>query len=306
MASVTGLRAGTEGVPPAAAVDAYLATITVDSTKRAYKFVLDRFAGRFAGADDVAAIGPGEIGEWFTAMWGNCSPRRWNSCRAALQSAYRWWEEQQWVPDRTAPLAQLKRHKLPPEGPRGLTRDEIETLLTRKDVALREKVLWSLLYESAARSAEVLRLDVQDLDMGNHCAQVTRKGGKADVIGWQSRTAMLLPRLLKGRKTGPVFLTERRSRSDVRRALGDIDPATGKGRLTYDQAETLFKTATGGLSLHVLRHSRLTHEAERGTGTPMLKALSGHESERSLHRYAKVSKEALLRHLAETDPARRR
>src|ERR1035441_1535259 len=37
--------------------------------------------------------------------------------------------------------------------------------LTRDDIAIRERTLWRMLYETAARSAEVLRLDVEDLDM---------------------------------------------------------------------------------------------------------------------------------------------
>jgi hypothetical protein len=50
----------------------------------------------------------------------------------------------------------------------------------------------------------------------------------------------------------------------------------------------------------------LTHDAEFGTGTPMLMARSGHASVRSLAKYARVSAEALQRHQAEHDPARRR
>ena len=54
------------------------------------------------------------------------------------------------------------------------------------------------------------------------------------------------------------------------------------------------------------RHSALTHDAEEGTGTPMLMARSGHTSVRSLAKYARVSAEALAQHQAERDPARRR
>ena len=68
----------------------------------------------------------------------------------------------------------------------------------------------------------------------------------------------------------------------------------------------MFKAASGGATLHQLRHSALTHDAEDGTGTPMLMARSGHASVRSLAKYARVSDEALMRHQAERDPLRRR
>jgi integrase len=84
-----------------------------------------------------------------------------------------------------------------------------------------------------------------------------------------------------------------------------LDPS-GRARLSYQQAAALFSEASGGATLHQLRHSALTHDAEKGTGTPMLMARSGHTSVRSLAKYARVSAEALARHQVERDPARRR
>jgi integrase len=160
-----------------------------------------------------------------------------------------------------------------------------------------------MLYETAARSAEVLCLDVGDLDLANRRSRVRRKGGAVDIIVWQTGTARLLPRLLRGRAAGPVFVIERKARVQLHPA--DLDP-DGRTRLSYQQAEALFKAASGSATLHDLRHSALTHDAEDGTGTPMLLARSGHTSVRSLARYARVSAAALERHQASRDPARRR
>ena len=76
-------------------------------------------------------------------------------------------------------------------------------------MALRDKALWRMLYETAARAHEILALDVADLDPANRKAKVRRKGGAADIVVWRTGTARLLPRLLNGRKTGPLFLTGR-------------------------------------------------------------------------------------------------
>lgn len=67
-------------------------------------------------------------------------------------------------------------------------------------------------------------------------------------------------------------------------------------------AEELFKEATGDRTLHQLRYSALSHLAEDGTNVRMLKAISGHSSVRSLARYARVSREALLRYRARPTP----
>ncbi|MFD3430290.1 tyrosine-type recombinase/integrase [Nocardia fluminea] len=138
---------------------------------------------------------------------------------------------------------------------------------------------------------------------------MTRKDGVKDVVAWQTGTARLLPRLLAGRKRGPVFLADQKAKPAV--AVGDIDPSTLRGRLSYRRVLELFEQHTaeitrGPFTLHQLRHSCLTHVAEDGASTPMLMRMSGHTSVRSLGKYARPSAEALIRWQAQTDPAARR
>ena len=85
----------------------------------------------------------------------------------------------------------------------------------------------------------------------------------------------------------------------------DLDPGTGRARLSYRRAAALFHQHTGW-SLHQLRHSALTHAAEDGTNLPLLLARSRHASIRSLERYARPGPEAVARSVAEAYPARRR
>ncbi|NKY31420.1 site-specific integrase [Nocardia gamkensis] len=205
-------------------------------------------------------------------------------------------------------MIRVRARPAPPDTSKALSRDRVARILG-SDAPLRERVLWHLLYESSARAEEVLRLDVADLDTANRCAVVTRKGGAREVIAWQTGTARLLPRMLAGRKSGPLFLTDRKARPSV--AVNDIDPTTGRARLSYRRAAELFEEHTavfdgGPYTLHQLRHSRLTHAAEEGASTPVLMKLSGHTSVRSLAKYARVSDEGLLRFQADSDPADRR
>jgi integrase len=121
-------------------------------------------------------------------------------------------------------------------------------------------------------------LNVTDLDTANRRAVVTRKGGARDVIVWQTRTARLLPRLLAGRRRGPLFVTDRAAQPSV--ALVDVDPTTGKAECPIDARTSCSRAHTTGIpggpfTLHQLRHSALTHAAEAGPSTPMLMTLSG-------------------------------
>nr|WP_276615374.1 tyrosine-type recombinase/integrase [Nonomuraea basaltis] len=76
--------------------------------------------------------------------------------------------------------------------------------------------------------------------------------------------------------------------------------------MSYRRAAELFEAATGGWTLHQLRHSALTHAAEDGANTSTLLAYSGHTSVALLARYARVSGEALARWQVERDPAARK
>ncbi|WP_435876958.1 site-specific integrase [Streptomyces acidicola] len=102
-----------------------------------------------------------------------------------------------------------------------------------------------------------------------------------------------------------------------------LDPAAAdRARLSFRRAEEIFEENTrllanplaspediedlDGFTLHRLRHSALTHDAEGGTSTPMLLARSRHASVRCLERYARPGVDAVARHVVERDPASRR
>jgi integrase len=301
MGTVRRLAAAAGDVTLGQAAEAYLGTLRgaeQASTRRTYGRILRWVVAEFGHDAGPGEVDPERFAGWFTARWADRAPSTWNVSLDAVRSAAAYWQRQGWL---AADFSrQLERRKPRPDRSRALSRAEVEQLLTRQDVSLRERTLWRMLYETAARSAELLALDVEDLDLPNRRARVRRKGGTVDWIIWQTSTARLLPRLLKGRKSGPVFVTERKAR--VQLPAADLDPS-GRARLSYQQAAALFSEASGGATLHQLRHSALTHDAEKGTGTPMLMARSGHTSARSLARYARVSAEALARHQAAHDPA---
>ncbi|WP_336213116.1 hypothetical protein [Nonomuraea sp. LPB2021202275-12-8] len=112
-----------------------------------------------------------------------------------------------------------------------------------------------------------LTLNVEDLDLEFRRARVVSKGDAIAYVHWATPTARLLPRLLADRTTGPLFLADRRAPSSGPRtpAAADIDPTTGRGRLSYPRAEYLFKTASTqldphrpGWTLHQLRQAVIT------------------------------------------------
>lgn len=195
------------------AVAAFLATLdhpeTV-GTRRVYASTLRQLRAHLgpeapvAVLDDPAAVAG--LAGWFTGRWGPAAPATFNRNLDALRSAAGYWRDQGWIA--SDPTRAIRR--------RGRARE---------------------------RTRALSRAVVDELDLRNRCAKVRRKGNAVDIIVWRTGAARLLPRMLKGRTTGPVFLTDRRARLML--PPGDLDPVSGRARLSYRRAAELFTAATG-------------------------------------------------------------
>ena len=180
----------------------------------------------------------------------------------------------------------------------------LEALWHRDDLALREKTLWRLAYDSAARANEILSLDIPDLDPQTKTAMITGKGGTRRQINWYTHTAHLLARLCDRRRSGPAFLAQRRPRGPV--ASTDQDPTTGRARLSYRRAAELFTTNTSW-TLHQLRHTRIRELKDQNCPLPVLQKITGHTSLRTLtEHYPGPSPNTVRAYYDNTDPTTRR
>jgi hypothetical protein len=140
----------------------------------------------------------------------------------------------------------------------------VDRLIARRDVRLREKTLYRMLHETCARSEEILGVNIEELDLAGRWAPVKAKGARPrtrrrgaicedfvlETVYWDAGTARLLPRLLKGRTRGPVFVTHRKPGPGKVVNPRDLCQDTGLARLSYGQARMLLDahTALGGES----------------------------------------------------------
>ncbi len=104
-----------------------------------------------------------------------------------------------------------------------------------------------MLYETAGRSEEILGVNIEELDLAGRRCLVKAKGARTkarrrgqsrkdyvlEPVYWDAGTARLLPRLLKGRTRGPVFVTHRRPGPGKVVRPRDVCPDTGLVRLSY-------------------------------------------------------------------------
>ncbi|MFJ5123217.1 hypothetical protein [Kitasatospora sp. NPDC088548] len=248
-------------LPPveyAVAVERYLAASGLGAgSRRIYRIALNTWA--WALADRPAPTGPerrrarppvlplalldhpGAATRLRTAATRRAAatdPRTLNRELSTLRAAVTWWRAQGWID--TDPTTALRPRPLPGTGPAPLTPAELRALLTLR-APLREQTLWHLLHESGAAIETVLALNADDLDLRHRHTRPS-----AAPLQWQTGTARLLPLLLAGRTTGPLFLTDRRAPAST--PAPDRCPHTGHARLSYRRAAELFTTLTRPLS----------------------------------------------------------
>src|SRR5215207_2129740 len=274
------------------------------STRRSYDQTLTRLVRELGSDQPLSTMTVEAVTVAVTTAWGGRAPATWNRQVATVRSFLGFCRRRRWLVDDLT--VDLERRPESADRTQAIPLPELEQLWRREDLAMRERALWRLPYETAARASEALSINVEDLDLDNKRARVRSKGGDTDWLHFQTGSARLLPRLIGRRTRGPLFLAERRPVPARAPATVDRCPETGRGRLSYRRAEALFREASGGSTLHQLRHSALTHLAEQNVSLPLLMAKSRHASLRSLQRYARPGADAVAAMTAATDPESRR
>ena len=227
--------------------------------RRSYAHTLGAVVGDLGADHALADFTAERLHRVLDDRWGEASPATWNNRLTAVGSFRRWVQAQGWMV--ADPLAGIERRTQVRDDTAPIRYEQLNALWTRSDVHVREKTLWRMLYETAARTNEIPALNIEDLDLGARRAVVRGKGGHRQEVVWASGTARLLPRYLGGQERGPLFATHRQPNQAP--ALPDLCPDTGRGRLSYQQAWALFRNASGWTL-----HQSLTHLGERGVGAP--------------------------------------
>ena len=174
--------------------------------------------------------------------------------------------------------------------PTHLEESEVATLLDLPGdgiVAVRGRALLELLYATGLRCAELVSLDLGEVDFESRMVRVVGKGRKERVVPFGGRArdavrAWLPVRVALSPDSEALFINQR------------------GGRLTDRSVRSLVAhrirqvAITRRVSPHTLRHSFATHLLERGADLRTIQELLGHTSLSTTQRYTHVNTRHIL------------
>lgn len=153
--------------------------------------------------------------------------------------------------------------------------------------AARDWAIYELLYGSALRIAEVVSLDLAQLDLAELRVRVLGKGNIERVVpfGIPTRNALetwleARPQLINATSGNAVFLGDKGGRIDARTVRGRLDRLCGRAGVR-------------AVAPHSLRHSSATHLLESGADLRFVQEFLGHSSMQTTQRYTHVDSRRL-------------
>lgn len=267
------------------------------ATVRAYRAdvqALLAYAG-MAGATAVADLTTGHVRGWLGAGQGSGWSRATMARRAAAARTFTSWAVRAGVLS-TDPAGRIASPRRRRQLPRVLDQAEAERLCESARAAagsgplgLRDHALVEVLYATGARVAEVVGLDLADVDRERRALRVTGKGDKERVVplGLPALRAMDTwlaagrGSMVTSASPPAVFLGLRGGRLDQRQAREAVARAGRAAGLT-------------DVHPHALRHSAATHVLDGGADLRCVQELLGHATLTATEIYTHVSQARLL------------
>jgi integrase/recombinase XerD len=210
---------------------------------------------------------------------------------SAVRGFFRWLQGEREID--ADPTELLPSPKLARKLPEVLPLADVDRLLAAPDVAtprgLRDAAMIATLYATGLRVSELVKLRIEDVDLGVGCLRATGKGRKQRLVPVGDVAADLIRRYLEEARptfvrqpSHALFLT-RLGRGMTRQAFWKLLSAYARGA---GIAATLYP--------HLLRHSFATHLLARGADLRAVQAMLGHADVATTEIYTHVSRARLL------------
>ena len=170
-----------------------------------------------------------------------------------------------------------------------LSEEELQKIFESFDISqrngLRNLLILALLYDTSARSSEILNLNISDIRLEEKYIILTGKGNKKRIVPITENTKELIIKYIKENPQNTVLF-----------------PNT-----TYELIRYLFKKVNKiiegkNITPHTFRRTRATHLLDKGVNIIYIKELLGHASITTTEKYAKVITSSKFKAIEKSTP----
>ena len=174
-----------------------------------------------------------------------------------------------------------------------LTEEELETLFNSVDTStfkgLRNLAILVLLYDTGARSSEIINLKVEDIHLEEKLVILTGKGNKQRVVPIMENTKEILLKYINYQCHYSKYLFEKDNKKFNERFIRDI-------------IKKYSSDTTKKVTPHTFRRSRAIHLLDKGVNIMYIKKLLDHESVITTEEYAKVLEKSKFEAIKKANP----
>lgn len=200
-----------------------------------------------------------------------------DNIRRILSSFFSWLEDEDYIVK--SPVRKIKRVKTAVKAKEALSDEELEALRDSCD-SKRDLAMVDLLASTGMRVGELIRLDIDDVDIQGRECVVTGKGNKQRPVYFDARTKLHLTAYLESRKdNNPALFVSLNGRTQ---------------RLSVCTVEKRIKALgeraqVGRVHPHKFRRTLATHAIDKGMPIEQVQRLLGHSKIETTMHYAMVN-----------------
>lgn len=174
-----------------------------------------------------------------------------------------------------------------------LTEEELQELFNSIDTSTkkggRNLILLTLLYDTAARSNEIINLKIEDIHFEEKYIILTGKGNKQRIVSIMEQTKRLLINYMKEHHIETGYLFNINGKKFSKNTLSEI-------------INKYAKKINKQISPHTFRHTRAVHLLDKGVNIIYIQELLGHTSVNTTMEYAKVIEKSKFEAIEKANP----
>jgi integrase/recombinase XerC len=188
-----------------------------------------------------------------------------------------------------SPIESMSAPKKDKKVPLFLTENEMQSLLSIKNIKLRDKAMIELLYSCGLRIEELMSLNIHNIDFISNTLIIRGKGNKERIVPVGNKCLNAIMEYINERQAyglpydikSPLFLNKHLNRLDQRTAR----------RILHKYF--IIAGLTKKVSPHTLRHTFATHILDRGCDLRSVQEMLGHKNLSTTQIYTHVTIESL-------------